>query len=130
MARPQRSRRVCEKPSIERFVPCSSSLPDGEKPGEPVLLTVDEYEVLRLVDLEGLTHSQCATQMNISRTTATEICESARRKVAAAIVNGRELVIEGGSWKLCSGNRKDCFLESCIRPEQASEASGQQSAQV
>ena len=92
MARPQRSRRVCEKPSIERFVPCSSSLPDGEKPGEPVLLTVDEYEVLRLVDLEGLTHSQCATQMNISRTTATEICESARRKVAAgARHRGRQL---------------------------------------
>ena len=118
MARPQRSRRVCEKPSIERFVPCSSSLPDGEKPGEPVLLTVDEYEVLRLVDLEGLTHSQCATQMNISRTTATEICESARRKVASAIVSSRELIIEGGSWQLCGGNREDCFLESCKRPGQ------------
>ncbi|MDO5476529.1 MAG: DUF134 domain-containing protein [Eubacteriales bacterium] len=134
MARPQRSRRVCEAPSIDRFTPdpqprCpdssqrSSSPQQAASPAdclepEPVILTVDEYETLRLVDHEGLTHSECARQMNISRTTATEICESARHKVAEAIVCGRELVIEGGSWELCGGNRTDCFLGTCTRSGQ------------
>lgn len=145
MARPQKNRRVCSVPAVDRFAPDpqpqtpeSAPVPEtgaGSKapaaspvlrqPGsgtcadrEPVILTIDEYEVLRLVDHEGLTHSECARQMNISRTTATEICESARRKVAEAIVCGRELVIEGGSWELCEGNRKDCFLGSCTRAGQ------------
>ena len=64
--------------------------------------------------------------MNISRTTATEICESARRKVASATVDSRELIIEGGSWGLCVGNRNDCFLESCKRPGQCSGAEARQ----
>ena len=118
MARPQRSRRVCDMPQVRRFGPSPSPFPAGSAAEEPVILTVDEFEALRLVDHEGLTHSQCAVQMNISRTTATEICESARRKVASAIVSSRELIIEGGSWQLCGGNREDCFLESCKRPGQ------------
>ena len=56
--------------------------------------------------------------MNISRTTATEICESARKKVAEAIVCGKDLIIEGGSWELCKGGRDDCFLDSCTRREE------------
>lgn len=118
MARPQRSRRVCDMPQVRKFVPSPSPAAPGSQAEEPIVLTVDEYEALRLVDHEGLTHSQCAVQMNISRTTATEICESARRKVACAIVCSRELIIEGGSWQLCGGNREDCFLESCKRPSQ------------
>lgn len=121
MARPQRSRRVCDMPPIKRFTPSPSPVSAGGKANEPIRLTVDEYEALRLVDHEGLTHSQCAVQMNISRTTATEICESAHRKVAFALVNSRELIIEGGSWELCGGNRVDCFLGSCNRPEQVPE---------
>ncbi len=122
MARPQRSRRVCDMPSIRRYVPSPSPASSGAEPEEPIFLTVDEYEALRLVDYEGLTHSQCAVQMNISRTTATEICESARRKVARALVCSRELIIQGGNWKLCGGNREDCFLESCKRPGQEPES--------
>ena len=78
-------------------------------------MTVDEYEVLRLVDYLGMTHSACAEQMNISRTTATEICGSARKKAAEAIVCGRELVIEGGSWELCGGGLSVCRLGECRR---------------
>lgn len=130
MARPQRSRRVCDMPPIRRFSPIPAPVTTGRKAEEPILLTVDEYEALRLVDHEGLTHSQCAVQMNISRTTATEICESAHRKVACALVNSRELIIEGGSWELCSGNREDCFLESCKRPGHPGEQeSGQEKEQ-
>ncbi|MBQ2641468.1 MAG: DUF134 domain-containing protein [Lachnospiraceae bacterium] len=118
MARPRRNRRVCEAPAVDRFAPDPQHVAEGAAPGPdraPVVLTIDEYEALRLVDHEGLTHSECAQQMNISRTTATEICESAHHKVAEALVGGRELVIEGGSFELCGGNRADCFLSSCTR---------------
>ncbi len=115
MARPLRSRRVCGMPAFNTFVPsfCSSA---GEITDENVIvLTVDEYEALRLVDYEGLTHSECARQMNISRTTASEICETARKKTATSLVLGKKLCISGGSWELCSGKRNDCIKSTCIR---------------
>ena len=59
-------------------------------------LTLDEYETIRVIDLEKLTHEQCARQMDISRTTVTEIYESAREKIADSLVNGKTLVIAGG----------------------------------
>ena len=56
--------------------------PDDIDPSEQVLMTVNEYEILRLLDSEGLTQEACARQMNIARTMVTAIYESARRKVA------------------------------------------------
>ena len=72
MARPRRCRRVCSEPDYSSF------MPDGIPCSETVTLAVDEYEVIRLIDLEKLTHEQCAKRMDISRTTVTEIYESAR----------------------------------------------------
>ena len=91
MARPRRCRRVCTEPDYLSFAP------DGIPCGERVTLAVEEYEVIRLIDLEKLTHEQCAKQMDISRTTVTEIYESAREKIADCIVNGRPMEISGGS---------------------------------
>lgn len=102
MARPRRCRRVCLEPAYDSFVP------DGIVCGEKVILTVDEYEAIRLMDLEGFTHEQCARQMDISRTTVTEIYEAARRKIADAIVNGKSLIITGGSYRICDGRLTDC----------------------
>ena len=82
MARPRRCRRICSEPAYDRFVP------DGIPCGQTIVLTVDEYEVIRLIDFERLTHEQCAKQMDISRTTVTEIYQSARKKIADSIVNG------------------------------------------
>lgn len=98
MARPSRCRRICEKPLYARFVPAESSAE------QTVQLTVDEYEVIRLIDLEKLTHEQCARQMEISRTTVTEIYEAAREKVADSLVNGKVLLIAGGHYRLCNGS--------------------------
>ena len=72
MGRPQRPRRVCEEPAYDSFSP------DGIFSGESIVLTVDEYEAIRLVDLENKTHKECADLMDVSRTTITEIYESAR----------------------------------------------------
>ena len=97
MARPSRCRRVCEEPAYDSFAPC------GRDAGEPVILTVDEYEVIRLVDFEKKTHARCASQMGISRTTVTEIYEKARYKIADCIVNGKMLRIAGGNYRVCRG---------------------------
>ena len=97
MARPSRCRRVCEEPAFDRFAPC------GRDGVEEVSLTVDEYEVIRLVDYEKKTHAQCAEQMDISRTTVTEIYEKARYKIADCLVNGKLLRIAGGNYQICRG---------------------------
>ena len=63
MPRPPRCRRICDVPQVDTFCP------NGCENTEPILLTLDEYEVIRLVDLEQQTHEQCAAQMDISRST-------------------------------------------------------------
>ena len=61
---------------------------------ENVLLNLDELETIRLADFEGLYHERTAGQMNISRATFGRILESARRKIADAILNGKAIKIE------------------------------------
>ena len=108
MPRPQRRRRVCSEPEYTEF------LPKGSTDYDVVILSTDEYEAIRLVDFEKKTHEQCALQMEISRTTVTEIYERARFKLADSIVNGKRLVIEGGSYRLCGGTAKNCCGRNCI----------------
>lgn len=71
--------------------------PDGLASGDAIDMTIDELEVLRLCDLEGLNQEAVAQQMGIARATVAAICRRAHRKVANALVNGRALIIEGGS---------------------------------
>jgi predicted DNA-binding protein (UPF0251 family) len=63
---------------------------------EEVALSVDELEALRLADLEGLYHDRAAASMGVSRATFGRIVETARRKVAEALVQGKALKIGGG----------------------------------
>lgn len=100
MPRPPRCRRICNAPRVERFGPCDAAESD------PILLTLDEYEVIRLVDLEQQTHEQCAAQMDISRSTVQEIYENARRKLAACLVYGKPLLITGGNVRICNGQEQ------------------------
>ena len=111
MPRPQRCRRVCREPEYLSFRP-----EEGTESGE-VQLNIDEYEVLRLVDYEHMTHAQCAERMDISRTTVTEIYDSARQKLADSLVNGKRLVIEGGNYRLCDGSAVDICNCGCGRNE-------------
>ena len=59
-------------------------------------MTLDEFEALRLADLDGLYQEQAAERMNVSRSTFSRIVDSARRKVADALVHGKALRMEGG----------------------------------
>jgi predicted DNA-binding protein (UPF0251 family) len=78
-------------------------------------MTVDEYETIRLIDLEGFTQEECAGQMNIARTTVQGIYNSARRKLAESLVNGKVLLIQGGEYHLCDGGGKGCGAGGCHR---------------
>jgi len=91
-----------------------SFVPDKELPCESIALTVDEYEAVRLIDLDKLTHEQCAEQMGISRTTVTELYEAARYKIADSIVHGKRLNITGGHYKICDGARP-CCRKRCVK---------------
>ena len=107
MARPSRCRRICLEPEYDRFAPC------GVSDGEQIVLTVDEYEAVRLIDFEKKTHEQCARQMGISRTTVTEMYETARFKIADCLVNGKQLRITGGNYRLCDGSARPCCGRDC-----------------
>ncbi len=107
MPRPPRCRRICSEPPIDCFCP------RGSKGGEPIRLTLDEYEVIRLVDLEKQTHEQCAAQMDISRSTVQEIYESARTKLAACLVYGKSLRITGGNYRICAGQEQSRCGRCC-----------------
>jgi predicted DNA-binding protein (UPF0251 family)/predicted Fe-Mo cluster-binding NifX family protein len=63
---------------------------------EEVRLGFDEAEALRLADLAGLYQEAAARSMGVSRQTFGRIVETARRKVADAILNGKALRIDGG----------------------------------
>ena len=92
MPRPTRCRQIGSLPLYRSFSP------DDVEAEASVNMTVDEYEALRLLDHEGLNQEECAIRMNVSRTTVTAIYESARRKIADMLVNGRRLLIVGGSY--------------------------------
>ena len=103
MARPVKKRRVCEEPRCRRFFPEEKGCPK-----EQVVLSVEEYEAIRLIDYEGLTQEECAGHMNLVRTSVTAIYAGARKKLADSIVNGKALSIGGGNYELCQGNLSCC----------------------
>lgn len=96
MPRPPKWRRVAFMPEVTHFNPAGA--PSGAV--EKVSLSLEEAEALRLRDLVGLEQEQCAEKMNISRPTFHRVLESARRKVADALLNGKAIRIEGGNYEL------------------------------
>lgn len=104
MARPMKWRKVCSLPERNRFGPLGLHEDESNR----IKMTVDEYETIRLIDLEGFTQEECAEQMNVARTTVQGIYVSARKKLAESLVNGKVLLIEGGEYRLCEGRGNGC----------------------
>jgi uncharacterized protein len=92
MARPVNCRNIGCLPEINYFKPRGIPLSDLEE----IVLGVDEFEAIRLADLEKLYQEEAAKKMRISRQTFGRILDSAHRKVAEAVVEGKALRIEGG----------------------------------
>ncbi len=110
MARPKKWRKVCGLPEVNRFGPLGS-LGTNSK----IIMTVDEYETIRLIDLEGMIQEECAESMGVARTTVQAIYESARKKIANSIINGHTLIIEGGEYRICDGLGGHCGGRGCNR---------------
>ena len=118
MPRPIKCRKVCHFPDILEFRPSNENGGRGEEDEkEVILLTVDEYETIRLIDKEGYSQEQCAGFMQIARTTVQRIYEIARKKVADAIIDGHPLRIEGGDFQICDGKSSKCGLGGCYKQE-------------
>jgi predicted DNA-binding protein (UPF0251 family) len=73
-----------------------------------VIVTVDEFEALRLADYEALYQEQAAERMGVSRQTFGRIVEAARKKVAQALVEGLALRIEGGEIEMVETRAFEC----------------------
>ena len=96
MSRPCKCRCVCGNPQADYFKP--RGIPVSQL--EEIILTLDEFEAVRLADLDGLYQEEAAKMMNISRQTFGNIIESAHNKIANAIVNAKALKINGGIVKM------------------------------
>ncbi len=99
MPRPPKPRRVEFIPQVTVFKPAGVSLRDLEEE----VLTVEELEAIRLKDLEGLEQEECAERMQVSRPTFQRVLSSAREKVARALVEGKAIRFEGGTYRLALG---------------------------
>ena len=96
MVRPRLCRRVRFNPGVVYFKPRGVRLTELEE----VVLLVEEFEAVRLKDLEGLEQGECAKKMGISQPTFHRLVLSARKKIADAIVKGKAIRICGGNYKL------------------------------
>ena len=97
MPRPRKWRRVCYMPERKLFGPLDGAADNSDV----IIMTVDEYETIRLIDMEGLLQEECAERMDVARTTVQRIYNDARGKLAGALVGGKILKIEGGDYMIC-----------------------------
>lgn len=97
MSRPKKWRKVCFLPESNLFGPLTAHT----LARKVILMNVEEYESVRLIDLEGMSQEECAERMNVARSTVQRIYNDAKKKIADALVNGNILKIEGGDYKLC-----------------------------
>ena len=104
MPRQKRSRLILNPPTIKGM----SAFGIQKRSSEKISLYFEEYQVIRLLDYEGMTQEEAAVHMAVSRPTLTRVYETARQKVAKALTEGKDLVIRGGkfhfndSWYRCA----------------------------
>ncbi|MBK8807044.1 MAG: DUF134 domain-containing protein [Bacteroidales bacterium] len=103
-----RTRRCCNvqmPPRVKGFLPMGFY---ASEISDPVILHLDEFESIRLLDKEHMNQADAALLMNVSRPTLTRIYERARQKIAQALTEARQILIEGGNtmfvgeWYCCS----------------------------
>lgn len=111
MPRPRKWRKVCCLPENNLYGPLNSA-----NPAESLInMSIEEYEAIRLIDLQGYMQEEAAEQMNIARATVQRIYIDARKKLAESLVNGKVLKIQGGDYMLCNGLESSCGCGGCRR---------------
>lgn len=103
MGRKRMCRRLSGLPGVKGFRP----LEPAPFKKDPVILSLDQYEALRLCDYENLSQEEAALRMEISRPTFTRLYDEARKKLIQALVEGRVFLMEGGNVKF------DCHFFQC-----------------
>jgi len=126
MSRPKKCRKVCNLPRVNAFAP----LDGPQVPTDEITLMIEEFETIRLIDHQGLTQEECSQYMNIARTTVQQIYTDARQKIAAALVEGCLLRIDGGHYSLCDGNEARCACGACVRKRSRTDGSIGRSQQI
>src|SRR4030066_2172794 len=90
----RRFRRIKMPPKMEGFKPFGIPMRELES----VDLLYEGYGALRLADYEDLTQEEAAEKMNISRPTFTRLYDKARKSIAKAFVEGKAIIIQGGTY--------------------------------
>lgn len=108
MPRPNKIKSIQAKVKYDKFLTFKNN---NE---EYVILSVEEFETIKLIDYENLKQEDCALKMNVARTTVQKLYSDARKKIASYLVNGTKLKITGGCYciKKCNnkGEKKDMIL--------------------
>ncbi len=94
MPNQRRQRKIQSPPIMDGFKPYGVRMKNLEK----VILLFEEYEAIRLIDHEDLNQEEAAAKMDVSRPTFTRIYKKARKTVAKALVEGKAMLIEGGTY--------------------------------
>ena len=94
MPRPKRPRCIAARPRIRGFQPRGA-----EETGE-IILSLEEFEAVRLIDHEGLDQSGVAEIMGVSRQTVGRILKTARFKIAESLVTAKRLTVQGGCYEM------------------------------
>lgn len=108
MPRPIKYRKICGMPQRCKFGPL-----DGDDSNETVIMTLDEYETIRLIDSLGYNQEKCSDQMGVARTTVQAVYNSARKKLAQVLIDGKPLLIQGGNYAVCPNSGKCCRKKGC-----------------
>ncbi len=80
-----------------------------------IIMSLEEYECIRLIDFEELIQEECADKMQVARATVQAIYKSARQKIAESLINGTNLRIEGGDYQLYDENERLKACGNCHR---------------
>ncbi|MGZ7043307.1 MAG: DUF134 domain-containing protein [Methanobacterium sp.] len=92
MSRPRIFRRISGNPEIRCFRPETEDIDALE----PIEITIDEFEAIRLRDYHDVQQKKSADMMGISQPTFHRILSSARKKISRALIEGNSIIIVGG----------------------------------